>query len=127
MIHAWFRSTAKGKPMNKINKYLYEVINGEKVTLTFTPVSINPSMVAATLDNVVLVANPATPNPTYTFTVTKNAPLTHFCEIQCDFVGAPQESRFDVQLKGDKGPNSFTFSIKQTDFLKDPTVRFKVV
>lgn len=113
--------------MNKINKYLYEVITGEQVTIVFTPVAVNPSMVAVTMDDQVLSANPATPNPTYAFGITKNPPLTQFCEIQCDFVGSPDKSRFDVSLTGDKGPNSFGFSIKQTDFLKDPTVRFKVV
>lgn len=113
--------------MNKINKYHYEVTTGEQVTIVFTPVAVNPSMVAVTMDNDVLAANPATPNPTYAFGVTKSPPLTHFCEIQCDFVGSPENSRFDVTLTGDKGPNSYTFSIKQTDFLKDPTVRFKVV
>lgn len=113
--------------MNKINRFVYEVVQGEKVTMTFTPVSVNPAMVAVSLDDQVLKANPATPNPTYTFNVTKTPPLTHFCETQCDFVGAPNEARFDLDLKGDKGPNTFRISIRQTDAVHDPSIRFRLV
>ena len=114
--------------MNRINRYLYEVVTGETVTMVFTPVDgVNPVMVAVSMDNQGLPANPPSPNPTYQFRVTKSAPLTHFCEVQCDFVGAPATSRFDVRLKGDQGPNEFGFSIKQSDFMHDPSIRFKVL
>jgi hypothetical protein len=114
--------------MNRINRYLYEVVTGEAVTIVFTPVDgVNPVMVAVSVDDQVLTANPPSPNPTYQFPVTKSAPLTHFCEVQCDFLGASATSRFDVKLKGDQGPNAFGFSINQSDFMHDPSIRFKVV
>jgi len=113
--------------MKKINKFMYNVVNDEDVTITisFTPASKSGSFPVLTLDGKTL--NPTGTPPVYKFTVTKAVGREHLVGTDFTFMpDAPATAQYNVGLTGSKGGN-FTFAVKKTDPIPDPDVRFKVV
>jgi len=113
--------------MNKINKFMYTVVKDEEVTIriSFTPASQSGSFPVLTLDGKTL--NPSGSPPVYEFTVTKALGHEHLVEMDFTFMpDAPVTAQYKVALTGSKGGN-FTFTVKKTDPIPDPDVRFKVV
>ncbi|HSS18495.1 MAG TPA: hypothetical protein VLL54_00215 [Pyrinomonadaceae bacterium] len=113
--------------MKKINKFMYNVVKTEEVTIviSFTPASQSGSFPVLTLDGKTL--NSSGSPPTYEFTVTKAVGREHLVEMDFTFMpDAPDTAQYKVTLSGSEGGN-FTFTVKKTDPIPDPDVRFKVV
>jgi hypothetical protein len=115
--------------MKQISDFRYEVSPGEQIKLVFKPIGITPSTITAALDEGPIDPNPDKPNPTYTFSASLPEDQTHFFKVECDFVGADDSARVDVEITGQSGQAAsgpFTFSINNADSIHDPTIRFRV-
>lgn len=113
--------------MKKINKFMYTVVKGEKVTvkISFTPASQSGSFQVLTLDGETL--QPSGSPPVYTFTVTKDVEHEHMIIMDFTFMpDAPATAQYNIEVSGSKG-GVFTFAVKKTDPIPDPNVRFRVV
>jgi hypothetical protein len=113
--------------MKKINKFLYTVVKDEEVTIkiSFTPASQSGSFIVLTLDGETL--DSSGDPPVFEFTVTKDVDHEHMIIMDFTFMpDAPANAQYNIKVSGSKG-GVFTFAVKKTDSVSDPSVRFRVV
>jgi hypothetical protein len=113
--------------MNKINKFLYTVVQTEAVTIkiSFTPASQSGTFDVLTLDGNTL--HPSGSPPEFNFTVTKGVDQEHTVIMDFTFMpDAPNDAQYNVEVSGSKG-GEFSFAVTATDPTPDPAVRFRVV
>ena len=116
--------------MNKIDNFTYEVVKGEKITLTFNPFGIPPEVITAALDGAAIDPDPADPQPTYNFAALVPKDESHFFKVECDFVGAGDDAKVAVMVEGMiEGASSgqFFFNITKKQNIHDPMLTFTVV
>src|SRR5882724_8035740 len=109
--------------MNRINKFMYTVVKGEKVRIkvSFTPASQSGSFAVLTLDGEPL--EPSGNPPVYEFTVTKDVEHEHVVKMDFTFMpDAPATAKYSVEVSGSKG-GTFSFEVNKGDPIIDPNVR----
>lgn len=111
--------------MQQINRSIYLVQSGEEVTIEVEATKVG-NFVTFALDGGSI--NPVSSTPiTYKFKVTVGSGLTHFGMILCHFPkDAPNDSKFEIFVSGDKGGGKFTGSdIFKTDLGWNRSIEFR--
>src|SRR5216684_2464929 len=94
--------------MKKVQKYSYQVVPNEQVTIQITP-SINlGDQYAAVLDDTDL-KRPE--NGVYLFPVTKPIGQIHFFAIEFGFLPAPAGAQYRLDINGNNAKNAGPFTV----------------
>jgi len=116
--------------MNKIDSFTYDVIPGEKITISITPTNFGSSLpdVEAVLDGTDLANTASNDAPVFEFTVSKPVGKTHRVLMEFVFLPDSQQNAFyDVVISGrnDVGcPCGFVIS--KANQVKEVGIRFRV-
>lgn len=117
--------------MKKINDVTYEVLPGEQITITVTPIGFGASLssVEAVLDKHKLPNSGTDDAPIFRFPVTKPTGKTHRVFMEFTFLeDSPDEACYQVDISGQNDEGCpCGFSICKTDEAKGANIAFDVV
>ncbi|HYR74463.1 MAG TPA: hypothetical protein VEM96_01355 [Pyrinomonadaceae bacterium] len=109
--------------MEQVNGDLfsYSVSAGETVTLAITPIGVG-NFASVVIDGV-----PRARAFSYLLTADGPSGREHNIVLECEFPGITDaDARYDITVTGSAGGSPFSFSIKNSNTLKEAAFRFTV-
>ena len=109
--------------MEQVNGDLfsYSVVAGEIVTLSITPMGVG--------NFATVVINGASQAKAFSYSLNADGPSgrEHNMVVECEFPGiADPDARYDITVEGSAGGSPFSFSISNSNTLKEAAFRFTV-